>query len=169
MVAKPMQGDGPPVHESDPPFTLGERVATCNDNADLIGALCFSRGWNRECPRNELAPWRQIGPDMIWATNRQTSAELHWIGPLVTNYVSGVRWVMNKKLSRLQIEAAVFDAFERVVYGDCMNADVAALMVACRKETYLELRAEAVAFMAFSMGIAERELAEQLSGTGYTP
>lgn len=165
MVAKPMQGDGPPVHEADPPYTLGERVASCTDNVNIIGALCFSRGWNRDCPRSELAPWRQIGPDMIWAVNRQTIAELHRIGPLVTDYVSGVQWVLRKKLSRLQIESAVYDAFMRLVFGDCMPADVAAMMVACRKETYLEIRAEAVAFMAFAMGIADRELDDQLTGT----
>lgn len=162
MVAKPLQGDGPPTHEHDPPYTLREIVASCDDNSHVIGALCFSRGWNRDVPRSKLAPWRQIGPDMIWAVCRQTEADLRRIGPVVTDHVANVRWVKNKKLSRLQIELAVSDAFDRMIYGECMAADVSALLVACRKETFLELRAEAVAFMAFAMGLAECELRDQL-------
>lgn len=162
MVAKPMQGDGPAVNEADPPYTLGEIIAVCDDNSLVIGALCFARGWNRDCPKSELPPWRQIGPDMVWAVNRQTEADLHKIGPVVAAYVENLKWVRAKRLSRLQIDLAVFDAFERLVYGDCVAADFSAMRVACRKETFLELRAEAVAFMAFSMSLADPIIREQL-------
>ena len=162
MVAKPMQGDGPPVHEAEPPYTLGEMIATCDDNSFVIGALCYARGWIEDVPKSHLAPWRQIGPEMIWATNRQTEADLPKIGPVVTSYVENLKWVRDKRLSRLQIELAVSDGFDRVVYGECMSADLSAMRVACRKETFLELRAEAVAFMVFAMGLAECGLREQL-------
>lgn len=165
MVAKPMAGDGPATHEGDPPVTLGEVIATCDDNSFVLGALAFSRGWNRDVPKCELAPWRQIGPEMIWAVNRQTEAELHRVGPVVTDFVCNLPWVRKTRLSRLQIESAVYDAFQRLVYGDCMAADVAAMMVACRKETFLELRAEAVAFMAFAMAMADGAFRDQLHGT----
>lgn len=156
-----MQGDGP-IYEDDPPYTLGEIVATCDDSSHIIGALCYARGWTDDVPKWQLAPWRQIGPEMIWAVNRQTEAELHRIGPVVTRHVANLKWVRAKRLSQLQIELAVADGFERLVLGDCMPADISALRVACRKETFLELRAEAVAFMVFAMGLAECGLREQL-------
>lgn len=168
MVARPMQGDGPPVHEAEPPYTLGEIVATCDDSSHVIGALCYARGWTEDVPKSWLAPWKQIGPEMIWAVNRQTEAELHKIGPVVTSHVEGLKWVRGKRLSRLQVELAVADAFDRVVYGDCMSAAISAMRVACRKETFLQLRAEAVAFMVFAMGLAECGLREQL-GNCNTP
>lgn len=162
MVAKPMQGDGPPVHEADPPYTLADIVATCDDNTHVIGALCYSRGWTEDVPKSQLAPWRQIGPEMIWAVNRQDECDLPRIGPVVTRHVEGLPWVRKKRLSRLQIELAVYDAFQGLVYGSCMSADVSAMRVACRKETFLDLRAEATALMVFAMGLAECGLREQL-------
>jgi hypothetical protein len=166
MVTKPMEGDGPPLREpfTDDRPTLGEILATVNDNADLLGALSYSRGWTRDVPRCDLSPWQQVGPDLLWAVARQTEAEHHRIGPVVTDFVCNLAWVLKTRLSRLQIELAVSDALDRLVYGECMAADVSAMMVACRKETFLELRAEAVAFMVTAMGIAESRLREQVYG-----
>lgn len=165
MVAKPMLGDGLPVYEGDPPVTLGELIATCDDNSFVLGALAFSRGWNSDCPKRDLPVWRQIGPDLLWAVNRQSEANLARIGPTVTDYVWGLKWVQDKRLNRLQIELAVLDAFEQLVYGSCDPAYISALRVACRKETFLELRAEATALMAFSMGLADSEFRNQIYGT----
>jgi hypothetical protein len=159
-----MEGDGPPARDpySDDEVTLGEIIATCDDCADILGALSFSRGWTEDVPRSWLAPWQQVGPDILWAVSRQTEAEIHRIGPVVTRHVAGLGWVLKKRLSRLQVELAVSDALDRLIYGECMSADVSALMVACRKETFLDLRAEAVAFMAFAMSMAECRLRDQL-------
>lgn len=164
MVAKPMEGDGPITRDpySDDRITVAELISSCDDNADLLGALSFSRGWTEDVPRDRLQPWQQIGPEVLWAVNRQTEAELPKIGPVVSDYVCNLRWVKQKRLSRLQIESAVFDAFERLVYGDCMAAELSAMMVACRKETFLDLRAEAIAFMVFAMGMSECRVREQL-------
>jgi hypothetical protein len=157
-----MQGDGPPVHEAEPPYSLGEVIASCDDNADVLGALAYSRGRNRDIPKSELAPWRQVGPDLLWAASRQTEAEIHRIGPVVARWVANLAWVRKAKLSDLQIELAVADALDRVIYGNCTNCDVSALMVACRKDTFLNLRAEAVGFMAFAMALAEEAFSAQL-------
>jgi hypothetical protein len=159
-----MEGDGPAVRDpySDDEITLGELIATCDDCSDVLGALSFSRGWTEDVPRSWLAPWQQIGPDVLWAVNRQTEAEIHRIGPAVTSHVANLKWVRNKRLSRLQIELAVSDALDRMISGECMSADVSALMVACRKETFLDLRAEAVAFMVFAMSMSECRMREQL-------
>lgn len=165
MVAKPMLGDGLPIYESDPPVTLGEIIATCDDNAHVLGALAFSRGWVTDCPKSDLPVWRQIGPDMLWAVNRGTDCSLPRIGPVIAKYISGLKWVRAKRLSQLQIDLAVLDAFEQLVFGQCDPAYISALRVACRKETFLELRAEATALMAFSMGLADAEFRNQLSGT----
>jgi hypothetical protein len=159
-----MEGDGPITRDpySDDRITVAELISSCDDNADLLGALSFSRGWTEDVPRDWLQPWQQIGPEVLWAVNRQTEAELPKIGPVVSDYVCNLRWVKQKRLSRLQIESAVFDAFERLVYGDCMAAELSAMMVACRKETFLDLRAEATAFMVFAMGMSECRVREQL-------
>lgn len=164
MVAKPMEGDGPIARDpySDDRVTVAELISSCDDNADLLGALSYSRGWTEDVPKDWLQPWQQIGPEVLWAVNRQTEAELPKIGPVVSDYVCNLRWVRQKRLSRLQIESAVFDAFERLVYGDCMAAELSAMMVACRKETFLDLRAEAIAFMVFSMGMSEARVRDQL-------
>lgn len=165
MVAKPMEGDGP-VRDpfSDEAPTVAELLSSCDDHSELLGALSYSRGWTEDVPRSQLSPWQQIGPEVLWAVSRQTEAEIHKIGPVVTDYVCAIRWVMAKKLSRLQIELAVSDALDRLIYGECTSADVSALVVACRKETFLDLRAEALAFMVFSMGMSECRLREQLHG-----
>lgn len=166
MVTKPMEGDGPALPEpfTDDRVTLAEILSSVDDNADLLGALSFARGWTVDVPRCELSPWQQVGPDLLWAVARQTEAEVHRIGPVVADYVANLKWVRKARLSRLQIELAVSDGIDRLIYGECMAADVSALMVACRKETFLELRAEAVAFMAVAMGIAESRLREQIYG-----
>lgn len=165
MVAKPMFGDGLPVHEDDPPVTLSEIIATCDDNTHVLGALAYSRGWVTDCPRYQLPVWRQIGPDLLWAVNRQSEASLPRLGPVIANYVAGLDWVKHKRLSQLQVDLAVSDAFDQLVWGVCDPAYISAMRVACRKDWFLELRAEATALMAFSMGLADAEFRHQLSGT----
>ena len=166
MVAKPMEGDGPVVRDpfSDDTVTMAELLSSCDDNADLLGALSYSRAWTDDVPKDRLSPWQQIGPEVLWAVARQTEAEIHKIGPVATRHVCNLAWVRNKRLSQLQIELAVFDAFCRVVYGECTSADISAPMVACRKETFLDLRAEAVAFLVFAMGMSECRMRSQVFG-----
>lgn len=152
-----MKGDGPSaeIFEDDPPVTLGEMVATSDNNFDLLGALAMARAWPEGVPARELEPWQRIGPDVLWMVCRKDYVRVDRIGREALNHVAGLRWVCKRKISRQQIERAVTDAIERLVERECMAAEIACLAVALRKETYLELRAEAYAFLVNCMTVAE--------------
>lgn len=157
MATKPMAGDGPTleIFEDDPPVTLGELVATSDNNFDLLGALAMARAWPEGMPARDLEPWQRIGPDVLWMVCREDYTRVEKIGRETLNHVAGLKWVQRKRLSRLQVERAVMDAIARLVERECMAAEIACLAVALRKETYLELRAEAYAFLVNCMAVAE--------------
>lgn len=158
MVTKPMQGDGPrseETYEYEPPVTLGEMVATCEDDHNLMLALAMARAWPEGLPESELEPWQRIGPDVLWMVHRHDWSKRAKIHAEATRHVCSLRWVVRKKLGQNQVERAVTDALDRLVTGDSNPADIAALSVACRKETFLELRAEALAFLINCMSVAQ--------------
>ena len=151
-----MKGDGPEdTFEGDPPITLGEMVATCEDDHNLMLALAMARAWPEGVPESELEPWQRIGPDVLWMFYRQDFSRLEKILAECVRHVYGLRWVQRKKLGRNQAERACADAIEKLVTGLAWPADIAAMSVACRKETYLDLRAEATAFLINCMSVAQ--------------
>jgi len=157
MVGKPMQADGPlgATYEDEPPVTLGELIATSDDNFDVLHALAMARAWPENVAWRDLDPWQRIGPDVLWMVHRQDFSKVERIARETRAHVMGLRWVARKGFARQQIERAVTDAIEKLVTGDCMPADIAALAAAMRKETYLHLRSEAMAFMVNCMIVAE--------------
>ena len=157
MVAKPMEGDGPRIEifEDDPPITLGELIATSDNNFDLLGALAMARCWPEGVPAHELEPWQRIGPDVLWMVNRQDYSAAEKVGREAKAHLLGLRWVRQKRIGSLQVERAVTDAIERIVTRNCLPAETAALMAAMRLQTYLDLRAEAMAFLVNCMAVAE--------------
>lgn len=163
MVTKPMQGDGP-IFEDDPPVTLGEMVATCQDDHGLLLALAMARAWPEievepgvwaKIPAHEVEPWQRIGPDVLWMVHQRDFEQQPKIHAEAATYVAAIPWVVKKRLGRAQVCRAVTDAIDRLVTGDSYPADIAAMSVACRKETYLELRAEALAFLINCMSVAQ--------------
>jgi hypothetical protein len=158
VVTKPMQGDGPrseDIYEYEPPVTLGELVATCEDDHNLMLALAMARAWPEGVPESDLEPWQRIGPDVLWMVHRQDWSKRVKIHAEAVAYVCALRWFVRKRLGRMQAERAVTDALDRLVTGESYPADIAAMSVACRKETYLELRAEALAFLINCMSVAQ--------------
>lgn len=158
MVAPPMRGDGPlatEIFEDDPPVTLGELVSTADNNFDLLHALAMSRAWPEGMPERDLEPWQRVGPDILWMVNRQDYCRVQKIGDETIAYLGRLRWVARKKLTRPQLERATTDAIKRLTEGDCMPASLACLAAGLRKETYLDLRAEATAFLLNCWAVAE--------------
>jgi len=156
MVAKPMQGDGPTieVYESEPPYTLGELISTCEDDVDLLHALSMARYRDEETPYSQLNPWQRIGPDLLWMVYKGDTAQFNKIADEAYLHVSSIDWVVKKKLSHAQINRAVLDSVNKLATNSCMPAEIACLAVAMRKDTYLDLRAESTAFLAYCMSIA---------------
>lgn len=155
MVTKPMQGDGPFTFEDDPPYELGELIATSDDDHDLLLALAMSRGRGELVPDWELEPWQRIGPDVLWMVYKGDMSVAKKVLDETYLHVAGLRWVVNRKLSHAQIDRAIIDAVNKLGVNDCLPAEIASLAVALRKETYLDLRAEATAFMVNCMAVAE--------------
>lgn len=154
MVAKPMQGDGP-IYEYDPPITLGEMVATCEDDHGLLLALAMARAWPEGVPYHELEPWQRIGPDVLWMVCRQDMTAYPRIHAETVSHLASLRWVSRKGIKRRALARASTDAIERIVVGDCYPGDLAARAVGIRKETFLQLRAEATAFLINCMAVAQ--------------
>lgn len=156
MTLKPMAGDGPGyVFEDEPPVSLGELIATSEDNFDVLGALAFARMWPEEVAWRDLDPWQRVGPDALWMVNQRDYSYAERIGRETVDHLLALRWVRRKRLSRIQLERAVIDAINRLVERECMPAEISALAVALRKETFLDLRAEATAFLVNCMAVAE--------------
>lgn len=156
MVTKPMKGDGPQeIFEGDPPITLGEMVATCEDDHNLMLALAMSRAWPEGVPESELEPWQRIGPDILWMFYRGDFYKQKKIHDEAVRHVSSLRWVDRKRVKMNQVERACADAIEKLVTGQTWPSDIAAMSVGCRKETYLDLRAEATALLVNCMSVAQ--------------
>lgn len=157
MVAKPMQGDGPAtdIYEDDPPYTFEELVATSDGNLDLMHALSMARNRDEFTPDWALEPWQRIGPDILWMVHRGDMSVARKVLNETYDYVAGLRWVRQKKLSHQQIDRAVIDAVNKLGINQCLPAEIASLAVALRKDTYLDLRAEATAFMVNCMAVAQ--------------
>lgn len=131
----------------DSPPTLHERLGRLDDH-DSMMALAFARRWREGVAWADLEPWQRVGPDLLYAVTFQDDAERPRFLREAVAHLSGLRWVARKRLSRLQLIMAANDAVDRIMYRTCQGAEVSAPVVACRKETYLDLRAEAAAFLA---------------------
>lgn len=151
MVAKPMQGDGPAVYEAEPPYTLAELVATCEDDHDLMLALAMARAWPEGVPERDLEPWQRIGPDVLWMVARRDLMALWKVVGETTRHLAVLPWVVRKNVPHSVLVKASCDAVERLVYRKPLPQKMSDV----RKETYLELRAEAVAFLVNCMAVAE--------------
>lgn len=154
MSARPLQADGP-TFEDDPPYTFGEIIATAEDDHGLLLALAMARAWPEGVPERDLEPWQRIGPDVLWMVYKQDMARWGKIHAETVAYLGGLTWVIRKKLSARQIECAASDAIDRMVTGQCTPSDIAALAVAMRVDTYLNLRAEGVGFLVNCMSVAQ--------------
>ena len=86
---------------------------------------------------------------------RQDYSAAEKVGREAKAHLLGLRWVRQKRIGALQVERAVTDAIERIVTRNCLPAETAALMAAMRLQTYLDLRAEAMAFLVNCMAVAE--------------
>ena len=130
--------------------TLHERIGRCDDY-DSMGALAISRRWPEGVAWADLEPWQRCGPELLYAATFQDDGERPRFMREAVAHMRGLRWIRNKKLSRLQLIMAANDAVDQILYRNCQAAVISAAAVACRRETYLDLRAEAVAFLAACM------------------
>lgn len=154
MVAKPMQGDGP-IFEDDPPVTLEEIIATCEDDHNLLLALAMARAWPEGLPEAQLEPWQRIGPDVLWMVCRQDLARYTKIHAESVNYLSKIGWIYRQKITRKQMARAASGAIYKLVYRRVESPKAASKEVSIREATYLDLRAEATAFLVNCMSVAQ--------------
>lgn len=140
----------------DSPATLHEKIGREGDT-DSMMAIAFARRWPEGVAFRDLKPWQRFGPDLLYAVCFQDDSERPRFMREAVAHMQGLKWVARKRLSRLQLIMAANDAVDRIIYRTCQGAEVSAAAVACRKETYLDLRAEAVAFLAAGLERAADE------------
>jgi hypothetical protein len=153
------------VHEGDAPRTIEESLGVNNDY-DAFAALAICRGWPEHVAWADLDPWQRIGPELLESVVFQTETYRRRFLHETVAHLDGLEWVQRRRLSFLQLLLAADDAVDRILYRECKPSQQQALRVACRLTTYLELRAEAVAFLGVSLALATYAFRRAYYGEG---